>query len=84
MNQLTNLKYFILIPLVLACFTLSPTTQAGLKPPPDGGYPHGNTAEGNRALDSLTTATVEVTEPVSYSQTVCLSAQTHTVQFSQG
>jgi hypothetical protein len=47
---------FPLIPLVLACFALSPTAQAQLPPPvPDGGYPAGNTAEGNGALFSLTT-----------------------------
>jgi endosialidase-like protein len=39
---------------VLACFALSPTAQA-IDPPPDGGYPGNNTAEGFFALDSLTT-----------------------------
>jgi hypothetical protein len=45
-----------LIPLVLtfACFALVPTTQA-VVPVPDGGYPGGNTAEGQSALLSLTT-----------------------------
>ena len=37
-----------------ACFALIPTTQA-VSPPPDGGYPGGNTAEGQAALLSLTT-----------------------------
>src|SRR6266853_1898916 len=47
---------FLLIPLVLTCFALSPTAQAQLPPPaPDGGYPNGNTAEGDGALFSLTT-----------------------------
>jgi hypothetical protein len=45
----------LVIPLVLACFVLSPTAQAQLSPPPDGGYPGGNTAEGDDALFSLTT-----------------------------
>jgi hypothetical protein len=45
---------FILIPTLLACFALGPTTQA-LTPPPDGAYPGGNTAEGQAALLSLTT-----------------------------
>jgi hypothetical protein len=45
-----------LIPLVLtfACIMLGPTAQA-VVPVPDGGYPGGNTAEGQRALLSLTT-----------------------------
>ena len=47
---------FLLIPLVLTCFALSPTAQAQLPPPaPDGGYPGNNTAEGDGALFSLTT-----------------------------
>ena len=44
----------LLIPLVFACFTLSPRAQA-VSPPPDGGYAGGNTAEGQNALFSLTT-----------------------------
>jgi hypothetical protein len=44
-----------LIPLALAWFALSPTAQAQLSPPPDGGYPNNNTAEGTDALFSLTT-----------------------------
>ena len=43
----------LLIPLVFACFALSPTAQA-VSPAPDGGYPGGNTAEGKNALFSLT------------------------------
>jgi hypothetical protein len=43
-----------LIPLALAVFALSPIVQAQLSPPPDGGYPNGNTAEGDNALFSLT------------------------------
>jgi hypothetical protein len=46
-----------LIPLVLAAFALSPTAQAQLSPPPDGGYAGNNTAEGTDALFSLTTGT---------------------------
>src|SRR5213595_2453691 len=45
---------FLLIPLVLAWFALSPTARAVL-PAPDGGYPNNNTAEGFNALFSLTT-----------------------------
>jgi Chaperone of endosialidase len=46
----------LLIPLVLAAFAFSPTARAVL-PPPDGGYPGNNTAEGTDALFSLTTGT---------------------------
>ncbi|MGE5213120.1 MAG: tail fiber domain-containing protein [Nitrospirota bacterium] len=41
------------ITLLLACFSLSPIAQA-VVPPPDGGYPGFNTAEGQQALFSLT------------------------------
>src|SRR6266487_3748270 len=50
------LREFLLIPLVLACFALSPRAQA-VVPAPDGGYPNFNTAEGGDALFSLTTGT---------------------------
>jgi hypothetical protein len=42
----------ILIPIV--CFAVFPNAQA-VVPPPDGGYPGFNTAEGQKALFSLTT-----------------------------
>jgi hypothetical protein len=46
----------LLIPLVFACFAVSPTSRALLPPPaPDGGYLNGNTAEGSAALYHLTT-----------------------------
>jgi hypothetical protein len=45
---------FILILLVLACLAFLPKAQA-VVPAPDGGYPGGNTAEGQSALFSLTT-----------------------------
>ena len=52
----SRLRYgLFLIPLVLAAFALSPTAQAQLSPPPDGGYAGDNTAEGTDALFSLTT-----------------------------
>jgi Chaperone of endosialidase len=53
------LRYgLLLIPLVLVCFGLSPAPDAfGVNPPPDGGYPGNNTAEGDDALFSLTTGT---------------------------
>jgi hypothetical protein len=48
---------FLLIPLglALAWFALSPASLGQLSPAPDGGYPNGNTAEGDDALFSLTT-----------------------------
>src|SRR5262249_59865988 len=54
----SRLRYgLFLIPLLLAAFALSPTAQAQLSPPPDGGYDGNNTAEGTDALFSLTTGT---------------------------
>ena len=50
------LRAFLLIPLTVSCFALSPTAQA-VDPPPDGGYPGDNTAEGTDALFSLTGGT---------------------------
>jgi Chaperone of endosialidase len=47
---------FLLIPLALTCFALSPSSRA-VTPTPDGGYPGENTAEGDDALFSLTTGT---------------------------
>ena len=44
----------LLIPLVFACFALSPAAQA-VSPAPDGGYPGQDTAEGQNALLNLTT-----------------------------
>ncbi len=43
----------VLITIALVCFALSPKAQA-VSPAPDGGYPGGNTAEGQAALLSLT------------------------------
>jgi hypothetical protein len=42
-----------LLLIALTCFALAPGVQA-VSPPPDGGYPGGNTAEGTGALFSLT------------------------------
>ena len=46
---------FTTILLVLACFALSPEGACS-RPPPDGGYPGGNTAEGDNALHDVNTA----------------------------
>jgi len=57
MNSAMQFKTTTLLPLIalaFACFALSPTAQA-VTPAPDGGYPNGNTAEGDGALGSLTT-----------------------------
>ncbi len=45
-----------IIAVLLVCFGLLPKGQA-VNPPPDGGYPGGNTAEGQNALLSLTSGT---------------------------
>src|SRR6266576_4370673 len=45
----------LLVTLAVCCFALSPPPNAfGVSPPPDGGYPGSNTAEGQNALQSLT------------------------------
>ena len=45
-----------LVVVVFGCFAPLPKVQA-VSPPPDGGYPGANTAEGESALFSLTTGT---------------------------
>ena len=55
MSPATAGRGFLLLALALACFAFSPTPHAfGVSPPPDGGYPNNNTAEGFDALLSLT------------------------------
>jgi Chaperone of endosialidase len=46
----------VVIIFALVCFALVQSAQA-VSPPPDGGYPGGNTAEGQNALLSLTSGT---------------------------
>ena len=53
MIQSKKTTRLFLIPLALASFAFWPTAQ-GVIPPPDGGYPNSNTAEGQDALFSLT------------------------------
>jgi hypothetical protein len=55
-NHLPSRCALILIPLTLICAALLPESRA-VVPAPDGGYPGGNTAEGDNALFSLTTGT---------------------------
>jgi len=51
-----KLQNLILILILIVCIGLLPKAQA-IFPPPDGGYPGGNTAEGQEALLSLTDGT---------------------------
>ena len=55
MKTKTKSTYPAFAALALACFELSPPNAFGVSPPPDGGYPGGNTAEGQNALLSRTT-----------------------------
>src|ERR1700730_14281007 len=51
-------RSLLLIAIALTCFGLGPAPKAfGVTPAPDGGYPGGNTAEGDNALQNLTTGT---------------------------
>ena len=60
--KLTSMKIRIqslaAITFILAMFALQPIAEA-VVPPPDGGYPGANTAEGENALLSLTTGTFD-------------------------
>ena len=47
-------RSLLLVLFMAVCFALFQTAHA-VSPPPDGGYPGGNTAEGQDALFSLTT-----------------------------
>jgi hypothetical protein len=53
--QSNTILSFVVAP-ALVCFLLCPLVRA-VVPAPDGGYPAGNTAEGQAALFSLTTGT---------------------------
>ena len=54
-NQLRQKTLMLVITLLLACFAMRPAPNAfAVVPPPDGGYPNFNTAEGNNALKALT------------------------------
>src|SRR5437764_11126762 len=57
MKTITNIIYPAFALFAFACFALSSTAQAQVSPPPDGGYPNQNTAEGDNALFDLTTGT---------------------------
>src|SRR6266542_576538 len=53
MKTITNMIHPAFTAIALAYLALSPAVRA-VDPPPDGGYPDGNTAEGDNALFSLT------------------------------
>jgi hypothetical protein len=55
-NHKVTERALLLIPLMVGCFMLLPNARA-VKPPPDGGYVGNNTAEGEAALQVLTTGT---------------------------
>jgi len=52
--QFKKTTLLVNVAFTIACFAISPIAQA-VVPAPDGGYPGGNTAEGQKALFSLTT-----------------------------
>ena len=54
LSQLKKITSLFVILIVLTCFALAQRAQA-VSPAPDGGYPGGNTAEGQNALLGLTT-----------------------------
>lgn len=54
LKKTTSLLLTAFAAATLACLGLSPAVKA-VSPPPDGGYPNNNTAEGTAALFSLTT-----------------------------
>jgi trimeric autotransporter adhesin len=56
-KQKFNGRAVLFVSLMLVCFAPSPIVQA-VNPPPDGGYPGSNTAEGQSALLSLTSGTL--------------------------
>ena len=47
-------RFLLCVPIVIGCFAISPMAQP-VVPPPDGGYANFTTAEGKKALFSLTT-----------------------------
>jgi hypothetical protein len=56
MKTMMNITYPAFALFALGCFALSPQARA-VDPPPDGGYPGNNTAEGDDALLRLTNGT---------------------------
>jgi len=54
MHPLIQVNKVVLVALILVSFGLAQVAQA-VSPPPDGGYPGANTAEGQEALLNLNT-----------------------------
>jgi hypothetical protein len=57
-STLMKTKIAFLIALLIACLSLSQNADA-VTPSPDGGYPGGNTAEGDNALLNLTSGSYD-------------------------
>ncbi len=57
MKTIIKTIYLAVVGISLACFTGFAPKAFGVNPPPDGGYPNKNTAEGQDALFSLTNGT---------------------------
>jgi uncharacterized coiled-coil protein SlyX len=57
MKTIIKIIYLAVVGVLLACFTGFAPKAFGVTPPPDGGYPSKNTAEGQDALFSLTNGT---------------------------
>jgi Chaperone of endosialidase len=57
MKTIIKTIYLAVVGVSLACFTGFAPKAFGVMPPPDGGYPNKNTAEGQDALFSLTNGT---------------------------
>jgi len=57
MKTIIKTIYLAVAGVSLACFTGFASKAFGVSPPPDGGYPNKNTAEGHDALFSLTNGT---------------------------
>jgi hypothetical protein len=57
MKTIIKTTYLAVVGISLACFAGFAPIAFGVTPPPDGGYPNKNTAEGQDALFSLTFGT---------------------------
>jgi hypothetical protein len=60
MKTIIKTTYLAVVAISLACFAGFAPKAFGVTPPPDGGYPNKNTAEGQDALFSLTFGTANM------------------------